>query len=295
MTIQVFIDESGGKGQSRVFTMAGWLSPRERWLDFSDEWAACLDCHPHLDYFKMGQAATGSGQFRNMSPSLRDSKLRELASIIRKHATVAFHCTVDLEGFADTIANLGKPFRDPYFWPFHITMMALCFECVDRGYSSPIEVVFDEHSIFGPRAKPWYPLVRSFMNEPQEAAVMPLSPIFSTDDESLPLQASDMLAWLLRRSMDGSWDVIEEWERTGELDDSRPDTTNSFAWLVEEELRFVEISSHCQFLTRQRLEGIVTRVEQYLLTGFENVQLPTALSDLYHELLNPSSGKGRRS
>ena len=292
MTIQAFIDESGGKGHSRVFTMAGWLSPRERWLDFSNEWSACLSRHPQLDYFKMGEAAAGSGQFRNMPPSLRDSKLRELASIIRKHALLAFHCTIDLEGFADTISNLGKPFRDPYFWPFHITIMALCFECIDRGYSSPIEVVFDEHSIFGPRAIPWYPLIRLFMNEPQEAAVMPSSPTFSTDDESLPLQASDMLAWLMRRSMDANWDVIEEWERTGEFDNSRPDVTNSYAWLVEEELRFVEMSPHCQFLTQQRLEGVVNRMNQYLLSDFENAEIPPSFGVLYHELMNQTRGKG---
>jgi hypothetical protein len=291
MTIQAFIDESGGKGQSRVFTMAGWLSTSERWLKFFEEWSACLNRYPHLNYFKMREAASLIGQFRNVPPPVRDSKLRELARIIRNHVAVAFHCTLDLEGFADTIADLGKPFCDPYFWPFHITVMALCFESIDRGCNTQTEVVFDEHSIFKPRAVPWYPVVRAFMNEPSEAAVMPLRPIFSTDAESPPLQAADMLAWLIRRSMNQHWSLIEEWERTGELDVSQPDSPNNFGWLVEEELRFVELSAHCQFLTRQRLEGIVNLMNQHLLTDFKNVQLPPGINLLVRELMNRSSAK----
>jgi len=130
------------------------------------------------------------------------------------------------------------------------------------------------------------------MNEPSEVAVMPLKPSFSTDDESPPLQASDMLAWLMMRSMNQHWGSIEEWEQTGELGASQPDSPNTFGWLVEEELRFVEMSPHCQFLTRQRLEGIVNQMNQYLDTGFENVPLPPGLDRLIPKLRNRSGARG---
>lgn len=294
MNIQAFIDESGGKGQSKVFTLAGWLSTRERWLDFSKDWRACLNSHPQLNCFKMREAASRVGPFHGVPPHVRDGKLRALAAIVRKHATIAFHCTLDLEGFADTIAQLEKPFSDPYFWPFQITMMALCLDLVERGCSSQMEVVFDEHSIFRPRAVPWYPLVRTFMNNPAEIAVMPPWPLFSTDAESPPLQAADMLAWLMRRSMNKHWGVIDEWEPTGELGYCPPDPPNYFGWLVEEELRFVEMSPHSQFLTKQRLVGITDLMNDYLRNGFKNAPIPPGLDQLFRDLLAQDPAIARR-
>lgn len=294
MSFQAFIDESGGKGQTRVFTMAGWLSSSARWTQFSHEWLDCLGRHPPIRCFKMREAASLAGEFRGISPAVRDRKLRELAAIVRIHATAAFHCTLDLQGFADTISRLGKPFSDPYFWPFHITIMALCFDSIDRGSTTPIDVVFDEQSIFRPRAMPWYPVVRAFMNEPAEAAVMPLMPIFSTDAQSPPLQAADMLAWLIRRTMNEQWNLIEACEETGELDLSQPSSTNAFEWLVQEELNLVELSPHCQFLTRQRLDGIVSLMKHYLATDFENAPIPPGVDDLLRELVRRSAPELRK-
>ena len=63
MPIQAFIDESGGKGQGKVFTMAGWLGRAEQWALFSTEWQRCLQSTPRIAYFKMSEATSLSGQF----------------------------------------------------------------------------------------------------------------------------------------------------------------------------------------------------------------------------------------
>lgn len=284
MTIQAFIDESGGKGQTKIFTIAGWISTTERWASFSEEWSRCLSDKPRIRCFKMREAAGRSGQFQRLSRDDRDDKLRKLARVIRKHVIAAFHCSVDLEGFAETIEPLGRPFSDPYFWPFHITIMAICLDLVERGEKTRCEIVFDEHSIFGPRTTPWYPLVKVLMNQAEEQAVMPDRPCFDTDDESPPLQAADMLAWLVRGSMDHGWPNIEILEKTGEVNTGR-DRPGSFGWLVEEELEHVEMSSHCQFLTRDRLEGIVDQMDEYEKAGFQDPMFTPEFDRIYREIL----------
>jgi len=264
MAIEAFVDESGGKGQGKIFVMAGWLAEHKDWIAFSREWAACLNAPPKLEYFKMREAASRRGQLCGFSEKERDRKVRLFANIVRRHAKAAFHCSVDLDAFSSSIEPLGKPFSDPYFWPFHITIMAVCLDLVERGVREPFEIVFDEHSIFGPRAKPWYPLVRALMmkTDPEDAAIMPSEPLYRSDSDCLPIQASDMLAWLLRRSFVKDWGTIEQWEDDGSVQHSSAphEGSDDFAWVVDEELRFVEMSSHSQLLTRRRLAGIVERM-----------------------------------
>jgi len=284
MPIQAFIDESGGKGQSKVFAMAGWFGRREEWGLFSTEWQQCLKSTPQIAYFKMREAAALGGQFRGFSEDSRDEKLRALARIIRKYAAVAIHCTTDLDAFAGTIGKAGKPFSDPYFWPFHITIMAVCFDLVDRGYHEPVEIIFHENSIFGRRAKKWYPIVRAMLTEPAEAAVMPLEPTFGSDIVFLPLQASDMLAWVMRRTMNEHWSLVERWDQGGSLAAGKEES-GDFSWLVGEELRFVEMSPHSQFMTRRRLEGIIERMNQHVREGFKGVSFPKDIQRLYREAL----------
>ena len=230
----------------------------------------------------MSGAASLNGQFRGFSSDARDQKLRAFARIIRKYAIFGIHCVVDLDGFADTIAGQGKPFSDPYFWPFHIMIMSVCMDLVERSHRETVDIIFDEHSIFGPRAKPWYPVIRALMNAPEEVAVMPAEPRFRTDEEALPLQGADMLAWLLRRSFTDNWETVEEWQETGLLGPSTI-SEKDFSWLVEEELGNVGMSPHSQYLTAPRLRGIVDLVDTYLRTDFEGVEIPENVQNLCRE------------
>lgn len=289
--MQAFIDESGGKGQSRIFTMAGWLAPAEQWQAFSARWAECLSSPPRIASFKMREAASLSGHFRGMAAFERDAKLFQLAGIVSDHATVAISCSVDLSALADTIATGGKPFADPYFWPFHITIMAIVLDLVERGATSPAEVTFDEHAIFGERAKRWYPLVRSYMahQDPADGAVMPDQPTFRSDLDALPLQAADMLAWLIRRSAEHNLEAIERWETTGRLERDKPHD-GDFSWLAYV-LRRVPASSQVQFLTRRRLNGIMELIEQHLHDDFAGISLPPGYLEAYREVLSTALGR----
>jgi hypothetical protein len=244
--IQAFVDESGGIGQSRHFVMAGLIGHSEDWAVFSDEWRACLDAPPRISAFKMKDAASCSGQFYGFSEGQRDAKLTSLAKVINRHALYCSHSAIDLEAHAGLWASLPKPQCEPYFWPFHNTVMATCFELWDRGWRERFEIIFDEQVIFGPRAKAWYPAIRETvtMQNPDEGSIMPVDPVFRTDDEFLPLQAADLFAWCWRKGTD----IGPEGERP-------------FEWLLPY-LSNVFLTPHSQYYDRERMQSVLKLSEK---------------------------------
>jgi hypothetical protein len=246
MPVQAFVDESGGKDQGRHFVMAGLIGHSESWALFSDEWRACLDQSPRLRYFKMREAASPcTGQFHGFSESQRDNRLRALARIINRYARILTYSVIDLQAHADTWGKcLPKPQNDPYFYPFQNTIMATCFELADIGWRERFEIFFDEQKISGLRAKAWYPMFRAAAQyrEPVAASILPVEPMFRTDDEFLPLQAADLFAWCLRRGTN--------------TPDDQP-----FSWLLEE-LRSVQLSKYAQYYDRERMSGVLEQSER---------------------------------
>jgi hypothetical protein len=125
--------------------------------------------------------------------------VRELAELISRAPVVAIHCTVDLQGFAETFGDLPNHLRHPYVFAHEILIIAAWHELMSRGQSERFEIIFDENLVFAPRVKALYiPLLRVAPEEIRK--ILPVDPLFRDDKEFVPLQAADMLAWLLRRT-----------------------------------------------------------------------------------------------
>jgi hypothetical protein len=239
MPVQAFVDDSGGRGHSQFFVLAGLIADSENWATFSDEWNACLKERPAIQRFKMRDAAGCSGEFRGFQPSDRDSKLRQLCRIINRHANLLAYTIIDLTAHAETWAKIAwAESRDPYFWPFQNTIMNAALSLWDLGLRERFEIIFDENVIFGPRAKMWYPLIREVMRirEPEAYDILPIDPLFRSDDEFLPIQAADLFAWILRHGFDKP--------------DDRP-----FPWMLGELTNIVE-TEHSQIYDRERMESV---------------------------------------
>jgi hypothetical protein len=240
MPIQAFVDDSGGRGHSRYFVLAGLISDAERWAEFSNEWDACLKEKPSIRRFKMKDAAGCSGEFRFFKPSERDDKLRQFCRIINRHPKLLTYSIIDLNTPEETWAKSQfVESRDPYFWPFQATIMNASFSLWDLGPRERFEIIFDEQLIFGPRAKMWYPglLAAGRFREPAATSIMPVDPIFRSDDEFLPLQAADLFAWTLRNGFDNP--------------DNRP-----FPWMVEELSNITE-TEYSQIFDKERMESVM--------------------------------------
>jgi hypothetical protein len=154
MAVQAFVDDSGGKGQSRHFVLASLVSDAERWSTFAREWRQCLDKAPRIPIFKMREAASCTGAFRRFSEAQRDARLRTLAQLINRYVEFAIWTAIDLEAHARTWAKLPKPQSEVYFWPFHTLIVGICFDLWEEcKWRERFEIILDEQLIFGARSQ----------------------------------------------------------------------------------------------------------------------------------------------
>jgi hypothetical protein len=91
--------------------------------------------------------------------------------------------------------------------------MAIGYELLEeQGVTERCELIFDQNDRLAPQVKRWYPWILDNM-ESHARAIMPIDPLFRNDAEFVPLQASDLLAWVMRREasgLDHTFDWIPE-------------------------------------------------------------------------------------
>jgi hypothetical protein len=207
LSLQAYVDESGGVGQSRAFVMAGFLASVDTWDAFGRDWHRALHRSPELQYFKMHEAVRREGEFARWSIPMRDDRLRELASLITKHKLKEFTAVIDNQAFVAFPLKqmLPKPANSPYFFAFHRIIGILASYLLSIGHTEQFEVFFDAHKIFGHKAKVYYPLIKIIEKNSPKGKLLPVEPIFCDDKETYPLQVADMAAWLLRDTGEGNW------------------------------------------------------------------------------------------
>jgi hypothetical protein len=171
------------------------------WAEFTEAWDAALREPPAIKFFKMNHAAKCGGEFGRFSLSERDQKLRKLAGVISQFGFTAIHCTTDLGMFDSLVKNAPRPIRDPYFVPSFIVTGGVTTELLINGHRERCEIIFDEAKHFSAYIKKAYPFIRELFIDSDESVekVMPIEPLFRSDEVERPLQAADMLAWFFRR------------------------------------------------------------------------------------------------
>lgn len=257
MTIQAYIDDSGVKGTDAVFVLAGFIGRAENWAQFSDAWKAHLKRPPSVRYIKMNEAAKLDGEFRFWRPHERDEKLRGCAEIIKSfRPDKGIYFINDLVAWDQIVfGNAVKLLNDPHFLSFYGMIAAVCNEAMDCSPDERLDIIFDNHAILGPRIALWYPVVKEMYETLSPAgltpkgltdisSVMPVSPMFRDDREFLPLQAADILAWLLRCTFRDRVPGLEsEWRRS----------ITGFEWLAEEILPHIPPSDYSTVWGHERI------------------------------------------
>jgi len=190
--------------------MAGILGEAGILADVSTGWQAALDdYHPGLpiEYFKIDEACQFKDQFNHWSPENRDARVLRLSKVVDRDDLLCIPARVDLQVHKQISARWshikkGKkkdPQRfhsmaEPYVLLAQYAIMATVAEAVERGATDPIEIIFDEQSLFAPTIINSYMEFRATESDPARLAVMPLHPIFRSDKTFVLLQAADMLA-----------------------------------------------------------------------------------------------------
>jgi hypothetical protein len=220
--LQGYFDDSGSDGQRSPFVVAGYILPVERWTAFSDEWRSECDKVPHIEYFKMSEAASGVKQF-SFSSEFRQYKVRALASVIHKHMLPGIVTWMRWEEFRAFNDGLDGPSKDQPYAPLFFGTIDNVVEYQHslKLFPSDIQLDFDEQGSAGRSAIDWY----ARMIEVSEKHHIPMdfrrimqgTPRMLDDKQYPPLQAADMLAWSIRLH----------------ADEGRAEK-NDFGWLLDE-------------------------------------------------------------
>ena len=113
MALRAFVDDSN-IWKRPVSVLAGYIATPNAWLVFSEEWEAEIHNKPSIDYFKMSEAASLTGEFFGWSRSEADKKISRLHPIIERHASHAVSVALYSPYFEDVFsADLPEPLRNP--------------------------------------------------------------------------------------------------------------------------------------------------------------------------------------
>jgi hypothetical protein len=215
-----YFDDSGSDVGSQYYVLAGFIASVEDWKAVSTKWAAILAKEPSLDYFKMSEAMAMDGQFRRgWSKSLRDQKIMELVDVITELDPPRIECFLKRSHFNDFVKGIirGDAFNDPYFILFYHLVLSVAANAEALNWSRECDFIFDEQGKLGDVAVDkwnWMKQNIDGANAANVSAYLGSPPIFRNDVRFRPLQAADMLAWLVRDCMSHGPNNMEEIART---------------------------------------------------------------------------------
>lgn len=191
VAMQAYIDDSLSKG--KVLVLAGYVASVETWEAFSAEWQRRLD-DAHLDVFKMAQVGS-------------DPRAWDVAGyfyrVIEEHAKGFLAVAVEIEPLHRLVDELfvvekgGEWIANPYWLAFRAMIDFTVQYQHELGITEPIDLIFDERGEKDDVREGFAVFKESCRDEFKER--LGVEPRFEDDRRFLPLQAADMLAWLIRR------------------------------------------------------------------------------------------------
>lgn len=190
MPMQAFIDDSV---DGSVLTLAGYIAPYEKWEKFSVDWQELLSMSPPWERFKMAEIA-GS------KDPLRLERAGWFYRVVERYADAFVAVAVEIEPLKAVVREMGLPrrrFADPYIFAHRVIMDATLQYQRDLGISEPVDFIFDKFQRREKFIREGWEFWISTLS-PEMRALIGREPRFETDDEFLPLQAADMLAWHAR-------------------------------------------------------------------------------------------------
>lgn len=167
--------------------------------ELSNLWAEELGRERPLEYVKMKEANSLTGQFARFTPTERDARLLRFIGHIKKTALIGFSSVVPHEFFElmrdmDVRGHLTRT----YFHTFYASMISLLKYVKDQGIPGPIDFTFDEQMHESDIVLSEYS--RFLESVPRDVRpLLGVRPIHRKDTEVMQLQAADVLVWHARR------------------------------------------------------------------------------------------------
>ncbi len=128
-------------------------------------------------------------------------KVRDLANIIHRRQPGNIQCWLrhgDYE--ARYKGSVPRDYDDPYLVLFYWIIRLMAMVGAKHNVVEPVDFIFDEKKTSEQRALRWYFQVKEIASKDM-LRLLGNTPLFRSDQDVVPLQAADMLAWNLRRKL----------------------------------------------------------------------------------------------
>jgi hypothetical protein len=192
---KAFCDGSKGTEPGKILLLSALVHTVPAWEKFSDDWEAALKAPPSIEHFHMRRFR----QLKGWKAIDRDLKIISLTEVILRHEPHVISCWLSTEDYDATIRQVApSDLRHVFSLAFHAILHTVAEYQLRRGITMPADFVFDEEGDIGNEALIWYPAIRETA-PPRVRALMGARPVFRDDEEVLPLQAADLVAWHKRR------------------------------------------------------------------------------------------------
>jgi hypothetical protein len=188
--LQAYFDDS--KQDGNVLILAGHIATVEQWMAFADRWKQALTMSkPKWNVFKMS------------SVCLKDPVQLERAEyhcrIIEEFVQGAFCIAIPIKPLAKVIAEyrIHPQYSNPYYLAWLLVVSNFRNFRDYGGWTETIDVYFDKQSEERFVQRAWETLADRYGGD-----IGPFrnAPMFRSDEEFLPLQAADFLAWWARKN-----------------------------------------------------------------------------------------------
>jgi hypothetical protein len=211
--LKVWVDD-GGTRDGSVFLLGALVAPITNWITFAEAWNAELDLspQPHPSYFKLQDVVR-----RKSHPELVNAQVRSLNAITQKYVTTAYRGVLFLQDFNELVKPEFKQMAEsskanpeataeeiipdgissPYFLMVWGLLRAIDHD-IDFG-TATMDVVFDEQAADQMLIEQWWSGMAKNFNASKVRHRLPNRPVYQTDQEFAPLQASNSYAWLANR------------------------------------------------------------------------------------------------
>jgi|GEM_PF-5082919 len=204
LMLKLFVDDSGNDAPSPVFVLAGYVATIEQWEAFAVEWQETLDIEDPRPMRKMRmsdafQSHSKQSVFYGFSQEQISNRIQKFSVIPAKYLRHGVVCVIPKDLYHRYFASQFQHniFDKPYFLAF-FSIMRDMFHLSDAGGHN-VEFVFDTHEQDKAVLMREFDRFVSLAPPKIKASIGNSVPDFKSDDEVLPLQAADMLAWHIRR------------------------------------------------------------------------------------------------
>jgi hypothetical protein len=129
------------------------------------------------------------------------------ANLISEYCLAEVSMFVRTDDLNNAFGDLGHPFRHPYFFLLYHLISEFAANQHKIGLDEPIDWIFDRQVMLETKVQAEWEVFQAATVTPKR--LIGEMPVFKNDEEFLPLQSADMLAWRVLKSVELGEDPLK--------------------------------------------------------------------------------------